>query len=217
VQKTRLKLKKWADSMIVPENTPRLDLIASKLNRPNPCENVALFVDSSDFQTNGTSGCKKGDPRRSYKLNKAGRKWMTISNAKAQTLFISGPWSPKKYDGEILTYEAQKLDALFPNMTMIGDNHFRSATDFLKKITLITNKSAAGRPKIVKKKKVKHKLSEEDERRNSAIAGVHGKIEAPYGWVKRKFCALNGPFGEDEEQHNALIWTAFACHRLSID
>ena len=60
------------------------------------------------------------------------------------------------------------------------------------------------------------RLSEEEERHNSVVAGVRGKIEAPYGWLKGRFLALQKPFYEDEEQHTCLVWYALACHRLMI-
>ena len=69
---------------------------------------------------------------------------------------------------------------------------------------------------MVRGVKVPPTLSPEEEEANEIIAGVRGRVEGPYGWVKRAFHALFLPFYEDEEQHDCLVWTAFACHRLMV-
>jgi hypothetical protein len=43
----------------------------------------------------------------------------------------------------------------------------------------------AGRPRIVDGKKIPVTLTPEEEEWNRKISLVRGKIEAPYGWVKR--------------------------------
>jgi hypothetical protein len=45
-----------------------------------------------------------------------------------------------------------KINSFFSGTTMIGDNYFRKATLYFKQIELITLKSHAGRPKMVKGK-----------------------------------------------------------------
>ena len=58
---------------------------------------------------------------------------------------------------------------------------------------------------MVKGKKVLHQLTEEEERVNEIIAGVRGKVEAPYGWIKSNFKGLQKPFYEDKTQHDCLV------------
>jgi hypothetical protein len=41
---------------------------------------------------------------------------------------VSPPFLPSVYDGDIFISSASVLDALFPNLEMIGDNHFRKAS-----------------------------------------------------------------------------------------
>ena len=100
---------------------------------------------------------------------------------------------------------------------IIADNHFRAATKFFDKLVLVTNKSNAGRPRIIRGKRVPHSLSAEDQEKNEAIAFVRGKVESPYGWCKQTFAALSCPFYEDKDQHNCLINFALACHKKLVN
>jgi hypothetical protein len=118
------------------------------------------------------------------------------------------------YDGDIVISVSLELDCIFGQQEMVGDNHFRKATPFLKSLVLHTNITRAGRPKMVNGQKVSVRLSEEEEEWNRKISLVRGKIEAPYGWVKRVFLSLDRPFYENEKQHDCVVKVAFACHRL---
>ena len=67
---------------------------------------------------------------------------------------------------------------------------------------------------MVNGKKIPVTLTPEEEEWNRKISLVRGKIEAPYGWVKRVFLCLDRPFYESEKQHDCVVRVAFACHRL---
>ncbi len=69
---------------------------------------------------------------------------------------------------------------------------------------------------MVQGKKVPVELTPEEEEWNRKISLVRGKIEAPYGWVKRVFLSLDKPFYESEKQHDCVVNVALACHRLVI-
>jgi hypothetical protein len=79
---------------------------------------------------------------------------------------------------------------------------------------LITPISKADHPRIVNKKKVLNELFYEKEYMNEVIAGVRGKVESPYSWVKQHFLALSKPFYKDNKQHDYVVKVAFVCHRL---
>jgi hypothetical protein len=53
---------------------------------------------------------------------------------------------------------------------------------------------------------------------NEVIAGVRGKVESPYGWVKQYFLALSKLFYEDKKQHDYyVVKVAFTYHRLILN
>jgi hypothetical protein len=97
---------------------------------------------------------------------------------------------PTAYDGDILISSASVLDAIS------------------------TNTTKAGRPRIVDGKKIPVTLTPEEEEWNRKISLVRGKIEAPYGCVKRVFLSLDMPFYENEKQHDCVVKAAAVCHRL---
>jgi hypothetical protein len=124
---------------------------------------------------------------------------------------------PTDYNSDLTLIYLFTIEKLFPHTTIIVDNHFRKATPFFTTITLITPVSKAGHPRIVNKKKVLNVLFHEEEHINEVIAGVRGKVESPYGWVKQHFLALSKPFYEDKKQHDYVVKVAFACHRLILN
>ncbi len=128
--------------------------MATRSNRPEGLEGVVLWVDSMDFWVKGKHSVHKDKSRWSHKLHSPGRCWVSVTNVKGQTQWVFPPFLPPVYDGDILMPCASVLDALFPNLEMIGDNHFRNAAPLLKKVTLHTNITKAGRPGIVDGKKI---------------------------------------------------------------
>ena len=214
VKKCRLALRKWAKGVLAPQTSAKLTRMAAKSNRPEGLEGVVLWVDSTDFPIKGKRSVHKDKTKWSHKLGRPGRRWVSICNVKGQTQWVSPPYLPTVYDGDILISNAGTLDSLFPKLEMVGDNHFRKASPLLKKLTLHTNITKAGRPRMVNGKKIPVTLTPEEERWNEKISLVRGKIEAPYGWVKRVFLCLSCPFYESEKQHDCVVRVAFACHRL---
>ena len=137
-------------------------------------------------------------------------------NGKGAPQWISECHKPTDYDGDLTIFYAKEIDEKFKGETMIGDNHFMKAVDFLHKVTLMAPRSNARRRQVIDGKKVPCKLLEADQQCNSVISGVHGKVEAPYGWVKSQFYCLSQPFYEDANQHDCVIWITFAVHCLMI-
>ena len=216
VKSTRKELRKWAKTIIVPDDSSCLSCVAASLDRPKPCDKVTLWIDSSDFRAKGKQSIHKDKSNWSHKLHSPGRRWLTIMNGKGAPQWISEFHKPTDYDGDLIIFYAKVIDEKFKGETMIGDNHFKKAVDFLHKVTLISPRLNAGRHQVIDGKKVPRKLPEADQQHNSVISGVRGKVEAPYGWVKSQFYCLSQPFYEDANQHDCVIWTAFAVHRLMI-
>jgi hypothetical protein len=177
------ELSKWALTILQPEDICYLQRLAKKTNRPKPCENVVLWMDSSDFCKKGKRSVHKKKHQWSHKLKGPGRRWLTICNARGQTQWISSPHQPTDYDGDLTLIYLLTIEKLFLHTTIIVDNHFWKAAPFFKTITLITSVSKAGRPKVVKGKKVINELTLEEQQTNNIIAGVRGKVEGLYLWL----------------------------------
>ena len=214
VKTGRKKLRKWAKSILKPTSRHQRQKLASTAHRASPCEDVTLWVDSTDFAISGKRSVRRKDPRWSHKLKAPGRRWMVMMDAKTRAQFIAGPYHPTVYDGHIFLRNATEIEKLFPGETCVGDTHYGTVNSAMTNFAMVAPVSAAGRPKIVEGKKAKLKLSDEEQERNDAIAGVRARVESPFGWIDRKFSALCMPFRESEDQHNCLVRTAFACHRL---
>lgn len=218
-QKVRRCLREWARRVLVADNTATLNKSARRHKRPAPCIGVNLWIDSSDFAETETTGLSRKDPRFSHKTMSEARRWLTICDGKDRIQFIGGPHYPKHYDGDLLIHYAGEIDDLFPEGKAVADFAFRKAEPFLKKVSLVTPTSEAGRPAKdpITGRKRKRELSEEEKLDNKNIRAVRATVEHPYGWFTTKFLALKEKFREGEDQHDCLVRFASACHRLSIN
>ena len=215
VKQARLVLNRWSRRVLQPSQPDDL-LLRAPHGRGHPPRfaKVGLWVDTSDFQKQGYAGISKKGRDWSHKLNRAGRRWMVITDANGTAQYISGPHSPKEYDGDILIGASIDVKAHFPGVDMIGDNHFRKAQPFLQPANLFTPVSAAGRPRMVNGVRVKRTLTPEQETANAEVHAHRARVEWPYGLVKGKWRALGTLFREDEVQHDCLVRTAFACQKM---
>ena len=216
VHAVRKELKRWGESVIVPGSLKKLQRAASRTTRPDFCSDVTLWIDSTDFRIKGKKSVHKDKSCWSYKCKGPGRRLLTICDGKGVTQWVSPMHKPTEYDGDLLIFYARELDEKFKGCHMIGDNHFRKATDLLKNIKLITNKAKPSHRITVNGRRVMAQLSDEETHANSVIAGVRGRIEAPYGWLKTNFESFYKPFYEDRKQHHCLIIYALAIHRYKF-
>ena len=175
IKKCHVALLKWAKKVLVPQAPLWLARLVLKSNRPEGLVDVVLWIDSTDFRTKGKWSIHKEKVHWSKKLSAPGRCWVTVTNVKGQAQWVSPPFLPTVYDGDITISCAAELDRLFPSLEMVGDNHFRKATPFLKSLTLHTNISKAGRPRMVQGKKVPVTLTPEEEEWNKKISLVRGE------------------------------------------
>ena len=106
---------------------------------------------------------------------------MTICDGKERFQFIGGPHYPKHYDADLLIYYASQLDDSFEGAKAVADFAFRKAEHFLKKVSLITPTTEAGRPKKdpITGKKRKRELMEEEKLDNKNIREVRSTVEHP--------------------------------------
>lgn len=174
-------------------------------------------MDSTDCRTIKKKSMSRKDPWWSYKCNSPGTRWNVAFDGKSQAIFVSGPHPPSLYDGDLTISEKHNIETLFEGETIIADNHYSKCQKFFSKVTFITPFTAAGRPKVIDGKKVPFQLPPEKLSHNAVVAGVRGKVEGPFGWIKVKFSSLDQPFYEDTDQHDCLFRYALACHHIVHD
>lgn len=216
VQVIRRKLRQWSETVLVTPPSATLIRMAKRLNRPKSCENVYIWMDSTECRLTGKNSMSRKHPDWSYKCNSPGTKWNVVMDASSRAIFVTGPHSPSLYDGDLTIASKQELEQTFRGATVVADCHYSKCSNFFDKITFVTPYTAAGRPKIIQGKKVPYRLPPEKLKHNGEVAGVRGKVEAPFGWINNKFTALEKPFGEGREQHDCLFRYALACHYIVV-
>ena len=215
VQSIRLALRRWSASILTPVNLNILERRASKQREVNSFKKPNIWADTTEFRMTGKVSTSTKDASYSYKVRGPGRKWLFLHDAAGRVIYCGGPRSPKTFDGDFFLLHLREVEQTFPGATIIADNHFRKAEKEAVKVTLLTPISRAGRPRLVASKKQKRNLTDEQERWNSDVSKIRGRVEAPYGEWQQRFQALQGPFGEGEDQLDCLVRTAAAVHRLS--
>ena len=174
-------------------------------------------MDSTEFRLTGKNSMSCKDPYWSRKVNGPGRKWLLLHDAQGREVFCFGPTSPKVYDSHLFARHMETVEHALPGAVIIADNHFRKASLLTDKLTVVTNISAAGRPRTVNGKKVKRTLTAQQQRHNSDVSFIRGRVEAPYGHWQNTFRALGKPFGDDPDQLDCLVRFAAVVHRLRKD
>ena len=108
------------------------------------------------------------------------------------------------------------IQSIYPNEVIIGDGHFTSAKQIFRKTRIVTNFVKSGRKKIVEGVKVGKTLTEEQKKHNALVAKIRGRVESPYGYIKKKFKILNKVFWENDIQLECVVKYALAIHRLHM-
>lgn len=115
----------------------------------------------------------------------------------------------------------ETIEATFPGLNIIGDEHFHAASKYFKEAGIIAPVSRQT-GKLVECASLrnprtrKRMLSPEEEERNAVIRSIRAPVEQPFGEVKRIFAGLSGKFRGTQEQHDYLVRTAFAMHNLRL-
>lgn len=214
VQRIRRRLRSWSKTVLVKPSLAVLKNRAKNQRVVKSFGKVNLWMDTSEFRLTGKSSMSAKDVEWSHKVSGPGRKWLTLHDAFGATVFLAGPFLPKEYDAHIFLRVLHRIEKHFAGATIIADNHFRSAADSCTRVDLITKISKAGRPRVIRGRRMKRELTKEQERHNKDVSAIRGRVEAPYGNWEQKFRALEGPFGEGSDQLDCALRTAAAVHRL---
>ena len=110
VKVIRQKLLSWAKTVIIPDNAPKLFRNAAALDRPKPCDNVNLWIDSTDFRISGKRSVHRDKKKWSRKCSGPARRFVTIANAKGATQWISPSYFPTNYDSDIVIKHSDEID-----------------------------------------------------------------------------------------------------------
>jgi len=171
---------------------------------------VHLMMDSSDFKMKGKRSTSTKDPFWRYKENGPARRFMMVTDGRGSVKRIWGPYSPKTYDGDFLKCHQQDLSTALNKCNVVADCHFAWARP---EGTINNVRFLVPYPKSNKKRKRQENNEDQDldplqKNYNKIVRSVRARVESPFGLMKQRFKALNGPFWEDEVQMKKLVYFA---------
>jgi len=143
----------------------------------------------------------------SYKANGPGSRFMLLSDGKGSIKQIWGPYSPKTYDGDFLKLRKNELSGLMKGCTAVADCHFAWARPrgTIKDVRFLVPYSKPGKKRKLPDDQQDQDLDPLQQNYNQLVRNVRARVESPFGLMKRRFTALEGPFGEDETQLKYLV------------
>mgnify|MGYP005853465407 CR=1 FL=1 len=217
VYAVREALRCWSKNVLTVPQLDKLKAIARGQVQAKSFPNVQLWMDSTEFRLIGNRSMHATNPYWSKKVKGHGRKWLFLHDARGRVVFAFGPVSPKAYDSHLFCRHMETVEKALPGAVIIADNHFRKAAEITEKVTLVTNISKAGRPRMVKGKRMKRTLTSDQEAHNADVSFIRGRVEAPYGHWQNLFKTLDKPFGDSPDQLDCLVRFAAAVHRLKVE
>jgi hypothetical protein len=218
VELARKVMNEWAETVIKLGTVAEWKAISRNCHLTGECKDANLWMDSSDFPIKRFKGYTKKHPSHSFKLNKPGRRYMTLMDGKGIVRKVWGGYSPKLYDGDFLESHKYEIEETFKG-AVIADNHVSKGKKLFKKVKFYTNfaeKKSEEREgynedfSTSEEVKVKKKFNADHQK-------VRARVETPYGYLKKKFDSFVEPWESSEQQLDYLVKTAlaFRTHKLT--
>lgn len=210
----------WAKKKVRRGKKEEWDAAAHNVTRPKPFDSVNLWIDSADFQIQKDrvydAHLRTMSEFWSGKIHKFAVRFMVIMDAKYRIREVSEGYGSKAYDGSYLSIRKHEFEKNFRGGVFVGDEHFWNGTKiFGSEVKFHVNKPNQGR----KRKRDEMEMTEEEEireaivsNRQTILAQVRSRVEAPFGNIKRRWTSLAKPWKESVNQQSYLMLIACAFH-----
>jgi hypothetical protein len=96
-------------------------------------------------------------------MKRPGQRFMTIQDGKGLILKVFGGYSPKVFDAHFMNHNKQFLEEEMKGAVMLGDEHFRTTSQYFDGPKIVTNVPEKKKAEKKKKSGKKRKRDEEDE------------------------------------------------------
>jgi hypothetical protein len=215
-KKIRECLAAWGETKIVLGSIDDWKGAVRNVVVPKDLEGAMLWIDSTDFPREKKAGESRKGPQWSWKLNKPGRRFMTICDGKRRIRKIWGGYSPKIHDGNWLEIFKDWFEKNLVGAGILGDDHFSWGRKKIKGVKFFTPFRKPPRPRNPRPGQGRTKLTKAQKTFNSHLTALRARVESPYGSFKTMFAALGKPFAENEQQHDYLVLIAAGVHNSHI-
>lgn len=214
VRKIRCALKCWAKLKIELGSAIDWNLLTRNSNFPKLVQDTNLWIDSTDFPLERKKKRTKKSRWWSYKLNRPGRRFMIVCDAKRRIRKIWGGYSPKVDDRNWQEEWADYFEDNFHGGVIVGDKHFSWGRNHMTDPKWHSGFEKPRRPKRKRKKTGQdhvpeaHSLTKHELDYNAAITKIRGRVESPFAKLKTTWQSLAIPWGESPHQLDCLVWYA---------
>ncbi len=210
----------WGREQVVLGNLREWRRIASTVEIPPDLSDTCLWIDSTDFPREKKSGEGTSSESWSYKENKPALRFMVLQDGQRRIRWFCGGYSPKVYDGHLLTIQREFLARSIKKSVIIADGHFTLGNKIFEEITFHVPiiRVSPGRPKANgEPRRIVPPLTQEQKRYNKKVSRLRSRVESPFAWIKNTFACIECPFREDEYQLECLVIFAFGVHNKMIE
>lgn len=217
VKKCRELLCRWAVDHLFPTgDSKEWDKTAVTCRFKDDFKGANLWMDSTDFPKEGIRKYSRKGREWSYKLNRPGRRYMVICDAKRRIRFKFGGYSCKTYDGDFLEAKQEYLDEKLKGGVVLADNHFMNGKKIFKNVKFLVNYKEKKDNSFDNSTQEVVNLTKKQKEFNKKHRHARARVESPFGLLKTNFKSLSIPFRDGDEQMDYLVTYAMGFHNINI-
>ena len=211
----------WGRSKVVLGNLDSWRNAAINCHLDPLVKDTLLWIDSFDIQVEGRSSVGKRSDRWSYRLNRPGRRYMTVRDGRGRIVKVWGGYSPKAHDGFVLSIMKDDVLSRFDGSCIIGDNHFTMCKKIFKdRIKFHTNYVQRSNTKTTPGVDSDEDYVERITQANLEFNEQHQKareLDNPYEWAITIFGSLRSAWRESDEHLDDMMMFTFGLCNVIIN
>jgi hypothetical protein len=217
IKKCRELLCRWAvDHLFPPGDSKEWDKTAVVCRFKDDFKGANLWMDSSDFPKEGIRKYSRKGRDWSYKLNRPGRRYMVICDAKRRIRFKFGGYSCKTYDGDFLEAKKEFLELVLKDGVILADNHFSLGRKLFQNVKFLVNYKEKKDNSFDNSTEEVINLTKKQKEFNKKHRHARARVESPFADLKNKFKCFTKPFRDGDEQMDFAVTYAMGFHNINI-
>jgi hypothetical protein len=213
VHRIRGVLCEWADEQIFLGDRDSWDTAVLDIPFPSHLQSVRFWIDSSDVPIERKKGRGPTSPHWSGKLGRPARRYMFLLNGDQLISKMWGGYSPKLYDGHFVESHKQWFDKKLANVALIGDTHFHSVRDQLRKCQMIAPRPTPASSNS-ERGQDEERLTADQQKKNAEIRRIRARCEQPFGMIKSQMQILKRPWAEELHALDSVVTIGTAIYNV---
>lgn len=223
-KRVRELLYEWALTKISIGNRDAWVAAARHAPFKGDCASLNLFIDSTDFKIEKTSGRGPSSDYWSGKEKWSCLRFMTLVDAHKKILKIWPGYGPKQYDSHFVSGLKDWFQEHLKSGHIAADGHFSAVskeitdpvfyTPIQQRKRRLAELAAEDHGDINEEDLPIPRLTKKNEKYNRDLHAARARVEHPYADIKKMFTTLNHPWSGNLKQLEYLVFYSTAVHNM---